>query len=298
MGLAATLFARRIANPLRHQREEVRRATETLTTVTSQVAASVSQLAASVQEVAASVNETTATTEQVKQMGALSSEKARHMEENARRSSQVAAAGVRSTDETIARMRQLQEQIAEIAGRMVKLSERSQAIGQITIAVGDLADQSNLLAVNAAIEAAKAGEHGRGFAVVAQEVRLLAERSKAATAEIRTILGDIERSTSAAVLVTEQGTRAVEAGMKQASDTGEIIRNLARNIDETALAASQIVASSRQQVIGMDQTAQAMESIKLASSQNAAGSNQLRGAAASLNAVTDTLGDLIQALEI
>jgi methyl-accepting chemotaxis protein len=164
--------------------------------------------------------------------------------------------------------------------------------------VGDLADQSNLLAVNAAIEAAKAGEHGRGFAVVAQEVRILAERSKAATSEIRTILGDIEKSTTAAVLATEQGTRAVEAGMKQASESGDVIRNLAKTIEDSAISASQIVVSSRQQVLGMDQTTQAMESIRQASNQNAAGSTQLRQAASSLASVAETLARLVEALEL
>src|SRR5690606_7732014 len=126
-------------------------------------------------------------------------------------------------------------------------SEQGQAIGEIIAAVNDLAEQSNLLAVNAAIEAAKAGEHGRGFAVVAQEVRSLAEQSKQATAQVRTILQDIQKATTAAVLATEQGSKAVEDGVRQTTEAGEAIAALAEMIDEAAQAATQIAASSQQQ---------------------------------------------------
>ena len=94
-----------------------------------------------------------------------------------------------------------------IAEHILALSEQTQQIGEIIAAVNDLADQSNLLALNAAIEASRAGEQGRGFAVVAHEIRSLAEQSKAATAQVRTILSDIQRATNAAVMATEQGTK-------------------------------------------------------------------------------------------
>jgi methyl-accepting chemotaxis protein len=104
-------------------------------------------------------------------------------------------------------MKKIQTQMESIAESVVKLSEQSQAIGEIIASVNDLAEQSNLLAVNAAIEAAKAGEQGKGFAVVAQEVKSLAEQSKQATSQVRTIFNDIQKATTAAVLATEQGAR-------------------------------------------------------------------------------------------
>ncbi len=114
-------------------------------------------------------------------------------------------------------MKRIQTHMDSIAASIVRLSDQSQAIGEIIASVNDLAEQSNLLAVNAAIEAAKAGEQGKGFAVVAQEVRSLAEQSKQATAQVRNILGDIQKATSAAVMATEQGSKAVEAGVKQSA---------------------------------------------------------------------------------
>ena len=97
-------------------------------------------------------------------------------------------------------MNQIRRQMEAIASSMMRLSEQSQTIGQIIATVDDLAAQSNLLAVNAAIEAAKAGEHGKGFGVVAQEVKSLAEQSRQATNQVRTILSDIQKATAAAVI--------------------------------------------------------------------------------------------------
>ena len=165
----------------------------------------------------------------------------------------------------------------------MRLSEQRQAIGEIITTVGDLAEQSNLLAVNAAIEAAKAGEQGRGFAVVAQEVKRLAEQSKQATAQVRGILNDIEKATTTAVLATEQGSKAVDAGARQSVGAGESIRSLADSIGDATQAATQIAASSQQQLIGMDQIVMAMESIKQASVQNVVSTKQAAVSAQSLH---------------
>ena len=97
--------------------------------------------------------------------------------------------------------------MANIAETILALSEQTQQIGDIIATVNDIADQSNLLALNAAIEAARAGEAGKGFAVVAGEVRSLAEQSRQATAQVKEILGDIQKATNTAVMVTEEGTK-------------------------------------------------------------------------------------------
>jgi len=149
--------------------------------------------------------------------------------------------------------------------------------------VTDLADQSNLLAVNAAIEAARAGEQGKGFVVVAQEIRNLAEQSKQATVQIRGILSDLQKATSAAVMATEQGSKAVDAGVRQSTLSGEAIRALSGSVSDAAQAAVQIVASSQEQVIGMDQIGIAMENINQAGTETAMSMRQVQTAAQSLN---------------
>jgi len=195
-------------------------------------------------------------------------------------------------------MNRIREQMESISQSVVKLGEQSQVIGDIISAVGEVAEQSNLLAVNAAIEASKAGEQGKGFAVVAQEVKILAGQSKQATAQVRTILGEIQKSANVAVLVTEQGVKSVEVGVQQSLDAGESIRTLAKNITEAAQAVTQIAASSQQQLVGMDQVGVAMQSIKLASEQNANGMRQIQSAAQNLHQVGRTLKELVEQFKV
>jgi len=147
--------------------------------------------------------------------------------------------------------------------------------------------------VNAAIEAAKAGEHGKGFAVVAQEVKNLATQSKQATAQVRGILGVIQKATSAAVLATEQGSKAVENGVRQSGAAGEAIRQLAAAIEDSSNATLQIVTSTQEQAIGMDQIAIAVQSINQASSQNLEGSRQIEAAARNLYELNQKLQLLV-----
>jgi methyl-accepting chemotaxis protein len=197
-------------------------------------------------------------------------------------------------EESLDAMHRIQEHMDLIADGIVRLSEQSQAIGEIIATVNDLAEQSNLLAVNAAIEAAKAGEQGKGFVVVAHEVKSLAEQSKQATAQVRTILGDIQRATSSAVMATEQGSKAVDSGAKLTGEVGESIRLLAQSISEAANAATQISASAEQQLVGMAQVALAMQNINQASAQNVASTKQAESAALSLHGLGQKLKQSVE----
>jgi methyl-accepting chemotaxis protein len=152
-----------------------------------------------------------------------------------------------------------------------RLSDQTQAVGDIIASVNDLAEQSNLLSVNASIEAAKAGDYGKGFTVVAQEVKSLAEQSKQAVAQVRTILSEIQKASTMAVQAAEQSREAVEAGKRQIEEAGEGTLTLAESAGEAAQSAAQISASSRQQLAGMEQISHAIESINMAGSQSVAG---------------------------
>ena len=254
-----------------------------LSSSAAEILATTTQLAAGAMETNTAVSETTTTVEEVKQTAQLASEKARQVLESAQRAAEASHSGQQSVDDAIEGMRHIQAQMEAIAESIVQLSEQSQSIGEIILVVSTLAEQSNLLAVNAAIEATRAGEQGKGFAVVAQEVKSLAEQSRQATNQVRSILVDIQKATSSAVLATEQGNKAVNAGVKQSTDAGKVIRLLSEGVAEAAEAATQIAASSHQQMVGMDQVAMAMDNIKQASSQNAAGAKQAEGAAQSLH---------------
>jgi methyl-accepting chemotaxis protein len=254
-----------------------------LSSSANQISTSTTQLAAGAAQTATAVSEATTTVEEVRQTAQLTSQKAKLVSDTAQRTAEISALGAQSTDETVAGMNRIRQQVDSIAQTIVRVSEQGQAIGQIVTTVEDLAAQSNLLAVNASIEAAKAGEQGRGFSVVAQEVRSLAEQSKQATNQVKAILGDIQKATSAAVMATEQGSKAAEAGVQQAGRAGESIQTLSSSVGEAAQAATQIAASSQQQLVGVDQVASAMESIKQASTQNVASAKQLEAAAHNLN---------------
>ena len=162
-------------------------------------------------------------------------------------------------------------------------------IGEIINAVNEIADQSNLLAVNASIEAAKAGEHGKGFAVVALEVRNLAEQSKQATRQVRSILNDAQRAIQSAVLSTEEGMKKSEAGLQTTVQAGATIQNLGQMLDQALQAARQIAAGTRQQSQGVDQVALALRDLGRSSDDSAQSARQLEGAARGLRDLADRL---------
>ncbi len=283
-----------LAEGMRAQIRSITEGVNVLSTAATQISTSTTQLAATSAETAAAVSETTTTVEELRQTAIVASQKAKSVSETSQRAAQVAQSGRQSVDDTVAGMRRIREQMDSIAERMVRLNEQSQSIGQIVTTVEDLAAQSNMLAVNAGIEAAKAGEHGRGFAVVAQEVRNLAEQSRQATAQVMAILADIQKATSAAMMATEQGGKSVDAGVSQASQAGQSIAQINANVSDSAAAAAQIAASSQQQLVGVDQVAASMDGVKQASLQNADGARQLEAAARNLKELGDRLQRVIQ----
>jgi len=288
----------RMAENLRAQIRELIEGANVLGSSASEISTSTTQLAASASETATAVSETTTTVEEVRQTAQVSSQKARSVADSAQKVAQSSQSGRKSTEDVAAGMDRIRQQMEAIAASMMRLSEQSQTIGQIIATVEDLSAQSNLLAVNAGIEAAKAGEQGKGFGVVAQEVKSLAEQSRQATNQVRTILGDIQKATAAAVMATEQGSKAVEAGTRQAELAGEAIQALTGSVTEAAQAATQIAASSQQQLVGVDQVAGAMESIKQASTQNVAGAKQLETAARNLGELGQRLKQMVERYQV
>jgi methyl-accepting chemotaxis protein len=265
----------------------------TLASSTSQISSASSEFATNSLETSRSVSEITTTAEEVKQTVQISTDKAEAVAYGAERVSEVAAMGRKVTEEAVAGMARIKEEMEYIAESILKLSEHTQSIGEIIGAVNDIANQSNLLSVNASIEAAKAGEYGKGFAVVAQEVKSLSDGSKVATNQVRTILNEIQKATGAAVMATERGAKAVEAGLALSSQAGEAIAALARNVGESVLSATQIAASSRQQMAGMDQLVDAMDSIRIGTQNNAAGARQLEESSRNLADLGETISALV-----
>ena len=286
-------FVRMVEN-LRAMNGKMQEGTQVLTTAIDQILESMQQVTTSTAETAAAVEQTAVTVDTVKKTAQTSSRTAQEVSNNGQQMTEVSKVGALSALEAISGLSYVREQMESIAQSVVQLGEQSLAIGSLITTVNELAEQSNLLAINAAIEAAKAGEAGAGFAVVAQEVRSLSERSKQATAQVQTILRDIQKATSVAVRVTEQATEFVTTGEQQSVEASKSIRALSESIADAAQAVAVIASSSQQQLVGMDQVAVAMESIKTASSQNVKGIRQVGNAAQNLQKVGQTLKELVE----
>ena len=238
------------------------------------------------------MTETVATVDEVTQTSEQSTQRAKALADAVQRTQQIGQSGRKATEDSIAALARVQEQVEATAENILALAEQAQAIGEITAAVADVAEQTNLLALNAAIEASRAGEHGKGFAVVAGEVKALADQSKKATAQVRQILGEIQKGTNAAVLSTEEVTKGVAGAGRVTDQAGQTIKALAETLAEAAQAAAQITASAGQQATGMAQIHQAMRSIDEAARQNLAALRQSEQAAQNLNGLGTRLAAL------
>lgn len=278
---------------LQHALNAISETTSRLAAASSEILAGTTQQAAGMREQAAAVAETVTTVDEVLQTAEQAAERANAVYESAQRAVDVSSAGREAVDDTMALMKKVQEQSSDMAKGITRLAEHGQEIGEIIAAVTDIADQTNLLAVNASIEASRAGEHGKGFTVVAGEIKELADQSKTATRQVRQILGEIQKSTNKAVLATEESTRSIERAIQSVEESGETIGSLEETITEASRTAAQIAASSAQQATGMGQIQQAMAHINEASGQNLAATRQTEQAAHDLNELGVNLKELL-----
>jgi methyl-accepting chemotaxis protein len=264
----------------------------------SEILASVSQQTAGANQQSAAINETTTATEEIRATAEQAAQKADEVATQAQEAVRVSDEGAEAVEAIVEGMGAIRDKVAAIAGDVQALSEQTAQISEITSAVNDLADQSNLLALNATIEAARAGEQGKGFAVVADEVRNLAEQSKQSTAQVQTILEEIERATRAAVSAAQEGTEVVEQGAELAQRAGEIIAQLAQANGAAAQSAQQIAAAVQQQNTGMDQIAAGMQETSQATGEFVNSMHQSQAAAEGLSQVSSQLKELAEQYKV
>ena len=229
-----------IMNKVAQNSLEVASAANQLHSTSEQIATGAEEVAAQTGTVATASEEMAATSSEIAQNCYMAAEGGKQATERAQ-------AGAAVVEQTVRVMSRIAEQVRSSASTVAGLGERSDQIGAIIGTIEDIADQTNLLALNAAIEAARAGEQGRGFAVVADEVRALAERTTRATREIGEMIKTIQSETRGAVGAMEGGVREVENGTREAAKSGESLEEILRQISEVTSQVNQIAIAAEEQ---------------------------------------------------
>ncbi len=267
--------------------QETTASVEQLARAIDRIARGSQSQAGSIQEAATSVNQLNSS---IAQVAAAS----RELSLAGQQVGVAAASGAEAVQKTGSGMAAIRNTTAAAAGKVRELGGYSEQIGTIVETIGDLADQTNLLALNAAIEAARAGEHGRGFAVVADEVRKLAERSSKSTKEIAALIDRVQKGTQEAVTAMEQGAREVEAGAELAEDAGRALMDILDSVQTTnnqvgriANAVQQMEAASQRVVSLMDTVSATAEESTAATGEMSASSQQVNSAIEKVAAVSE-----------
>ncbi len=300
--------------------EELSSNAEEATKATQQVAKAIEQVAAGAGEQSKSVTETVKVVEQVSQAieqiasGAQEQSKnvvsstelvngmARKIDtmadgmetvrEVAEQSKTVAESGGESVKKTVAGMYKVKDASSDTALKIRELGEQSQKIGEIIEVIDDIAEQTNLLALNAAIEAARAGEHGKGFAVVADEVRKLAERSGKATKEIAELITGIQRGTAAAVESMEIGTREVEEGVILAQEAGKALEEIMSGVKTSSEHVNRIMDIIDDILKGSKEVAETVNNVAAITEENTAATEEMAASAQQVNSAMQSIASV------
>jgi methyl-accepting chemotaxis protein len=285
--------SRKVIENLRELLTEVSEASNGIATASSQLSSSADQIATGAEEVAAQTSTIATASEE---MAATSNDIARNCSmaaESSQRSSSSAEDGSNVVQKTITGMARIAEQVKQSAKTVESLGIRSEQIGTIVGTIEDIADQTNLLALNAAIEAARAGEQGRGFAVVADEVRALAERTTKATREIGEMIKAIQQETKTAVSAMESGVVEVEKGAESSEKSGVALKEILSQIEEVSLQISQIATAAEEQTATTNEITKNVQQVTDVVHDTAKGATDTAAASSQLAAQAQQLQKLV-----
>jgi len=268
--------------------------------ISASIAASSTELHATSEQIASGAEQVACQTQTVatasEEMSATSNDIAQNCHAAARNSQQASSAaetGAQVVAQTVEVMNRIADRVNATSRTVESLGARSDQIGAIVGTIEDIADQTNLLALNAAIEAARAGEQGRGFAVVADEVRALAERTTKATREISEMIKAIQGETKGAVSAMEEGVREVQQGTEEAAKSGSALQEILNQINAVSMQVNQIATAAEEQTATISEITGNITQISDVVQRTAQGSQESSVAAAQLASLSDDLSTLV-----
>lgn len=272
---------------------DVRHATGEVADTSTRIAASSNQIAQSMAESEAQMDEFTDLISDVSSSVVEVMSKSQQASASAEASGEVAQDGGVIVQQTVEGMQEIHESVSRSASTVEQLGKRSEEIGKVITVINDIADQTNLLALNAAIEAARAGEHGRGFAVVADEVRKLADRTTDATREIVGSITEIQESTEGAVSEIRSGTEKVEFGVERACKAGESLEQIVGSTREVAGVIQSITDAAGHQAQISDHLDETVRKMCTSAEQASAGTREAASAASDMSQKANSLFTLL-----
>ena len=264
----------------------------------TEISSSAEEMAAGSQEQSAQTSEIASAVEQMNKTIVDTTKNATVAAENAKGAGQKAIEGGKVVSQTIEGMNRISDVVSKSAKTVYMLGQNSDKIGEIISVIDDIADQTNLLALNAAIEAARAGEQGRGFAVVADEVRKLAERTTKATKEIADMIKQIQHDTGEAVSSMQQGTKEVEVGKQLVHEAGDVLKEIITSSQKVSDTIVQVAAASEEQSSASEEIRNNIEGISNITNEASKGIQQIARAAEDLNMLTINLQDLVNKFKL
>src|SRR5215471_4674082 len=273
--------------------ERVRKAAMEVTACSNNILVAADQMQAGATQQDQEITNTSSAVEELTVSMKQVSNNAEASAEAARRALDAAEQGNRAVRDTLDGMQRIRASVQATAKKIKSLGDRSLEISEIINVINDITEQTNLLALNAAIEAARAGEAGRGFAVVADEVRKLAEHSRSATKDIAALIKAIQAETNEAVVVMEDGTKEVESGATLADQAGRALDAISSVVRQSAELVQEISLASKQQVRGTEGVAHAMQIISNITRQTSQGT---RGTVATVSQLVKLSDQLNEAL--
>lgn len=277
---------------------EMKAGSNTMAGATSQINASSRRNVEASQSQLSAVQETTTSSTELQETARVAGDRAREIQTTLATTAESGQGIKIELGHATSLLGRAREELHSIVGSVQDLSNRNQQIGEIIESVADVADQTQLLAVNAAIEAAKAGEVGRGFGVVASEMKALSEQSKKAAQRIRGIVGEVQRATADTVQLVETGQARLQEALDPVTAILPRVERLTVQVDEAGQSGRQIVAIVAQQGAGIEQISQAMKMIQGGVQEGLAQTEQVERAAESLTALAGKLRDTVAAYRI